>query len=296
MTDMLSPIVLNNWLFIPLTSLFVFAAAYLGWRPLIGFLGGKALAKKEQIMHQLDLMYVTADEKQITIFLLLSSYGLGTVFFLLLFPNMVPALIMGSFVSILGMKIPPIVIQSLYEKRCKTVVNQMVDGMTIMANGIKAGLSPAQSMERVTDNLKGPLAQEFNLVLNKVRLGMTFEEALNEMGERVPQPDVQMLVTSINILKETGGNLAETFQTINSVVRERQKLEKKIEAMTAQGITQGIIISIIPSAMLLMFWTMDPEFVAPLFNTSIGVMCLCLVFTLQIIGGFMIKKMVQIKV
>lgn len=296
MTSFLSPIVLNNWLLIPLVSLLVFAAAYLGWRPLINVLSKLALSKKDQIMNQLDLMYVTADEKQVTIFLLLSSYGLGTVFFLLLFPNIIPATILAVFVSIIGIKVPPILIQGLYEKRCKKVVNQMVDGMTIMANGIKAGLSPAQSMERVTDNIKGPLSQEFNLVLNKVRLGMTFEEALNEMGERVPMPDVQMLVTSINILKETGGNLAETFQTINSVVRERQKLEKKIEAMTAQGITQGVIISIIPSAMLLMFWTMDPAFVAPLFNTSIGIMCLCLVFTLQIIGGFMIKKMVQIKV
>ena len=130
------------------------------------------------------------------------------------------------------------------------LTDQMVDGMTIMANGIKAGQSLTQSMERVTENMSGPLSQEFGLVLNKIRLGMSVEEALNEFGERIPRQDVQMFVTSVNILKETGGNLAETFQTIVTTVRERQKVEKKIEALTAQGTMQAVIITLVPFLLL----------------------------------------------
>ncbi|MEL4382797.1 type II secretion system F family protein, partial [Shewanella algae] len=90
-------------------------------------------------------------------------------------------------------------------------------------------------MERVVENMKGPLPDEFGLVLNKIRFGMATEQSLVEFAERVPRPDVQMFVTAVNILKETGGNLAETFTTIVTTVRERQKVEKKIEALTAQG-------------------------------------------------------------
>ena len=84
----------------------------------------------------------------------------------------------------------------------------MVDGMTIMANGISSGLSVPQSMERVVDNLGTPISQEFGLVLSQIRLGKSVEEALLDLGERIPRPDVQMFVTAVNILKETGGNLA----------------------------------------------------------------------------------------
>ena len=125
---------------------------------------------------------------------------------------------------------------------------------------------------------------------------MTVEDALNDFGERIPRPDVQMFVTSVNILKETGGNLAETFQTIEGTIRDRQKVEKKIEAMTAQGIMQGIIITLVPFFLLLVFVVIDPNYIKPLFTKPLGWFALFLMLSLQIIGGVMIKKVVTIKV
>jgi len=172
----------------------------------------------------------------------------------------------------------------------------MLDGMTIMANGTKAGNPPSVAMERVIENIKGPLSQEFKLVKSKERLGMSFEEALVEMSERVPEPDVQMFVMSVNILKETGGKIDQTFETINKTIRERQKLEKKISAMTAQGVTQGIIISVVPFVLMIFFWFTDRPHIEPLFTTTYGLIMLVGIFTLQIMGGLMIKKIVTIKV
>ncbi len=105
-----------------------------------------------------------------------------------------------------------------------------------------------------------------------------------------------MFVTSVNILKETGGNMAETFQTITFTIRERQKIEKKIEALTAQGVMQGLIISCIPFILLVVFFVMDPAYIKPLFTTTPGIFALLIVLTLQIIGGLAIKKVVTIKV
>ncbi len=79
-----------------------------------------------------------------------------------------------------------------------------------------------------------------------------------------------MFVTSINILKETGGNLAETFQTIVIVIRERQKVEKKIQALTAQGLMHGVIVTLIPFLLMVVFFVVDPAFIKPMFNTTLG--------------------------
>jgi tight adherence protein B len=151
-------------------------------------------------------------------------------------------------------------------------------------------------MERVVENITGPLSQEFSLVLNKVRLGMSVEDALNEFGERIPRQDVQMFVTAVNILKETGGNLAETFQTITTTVRERQKVEKKIEALTAQGNMQAIIITLVPLMLLGIFLVLDPPYVMPLFTKPLGWVCLALMLTLQVVGLYVMRKIVTIKV
>jgi tight adherence protein B len=165
-----------------------------------------------------------------------------------------------------------------------------------MANGVKAGLSITQAMERVVENLPNPISQEFGLALSQIRVGMSVEQALNELGERLPRPDVQMFVTAITVLKETGGNLAETFETIVMVIRERQKVEKKIEAMTAQGLTQGMIITAVPAIIICILFFMDPNFISPLFSTTLGLIVLMVIMTLQIIGWFMIKKIVKIQI
>jgi tight adherence protein B len=98
------------------------------------------------------------------------------------------------------------------------------------------------------------------------------------------------------ILKETGGNMAETFQTIVSTVRERQKVEKKIEAMTAQGNMQAIIVTMVPVILLIVFLALDPNYVMPLFTKPLGWVCLAMIVSLQIIGLVVMKKIVTIKV
>ena len=293
---LIGPYTENTWFIMFAVPVLVFATVYLTWERILEFVEKTAFQHKDEIKRMLDLIYVDVEEKKLSIYLILSSYGLGGVMFLMLLPNFIAGLIVGGMVVFAGIKAPLLIIQSIYEKRCKKVVDQMLDGMTIMANGTKAGNPPSVAMERVIENIKGPLSQEFKLVKSKERLGMSFEEALVEMSERVPEPDVQMFVMSVNILKETGGKIDQTFETINKTIRERQKLEKKISAMTSQGITQGIIISLVPFFLMGFFWFSDRTHIEPLFNTTYGLIMLSGVFILQIIGGLMIKKIVTIKV
>ena len=285
-----------NWVFIPLFSFCVFLIVYLWADKVINFIKSKSLNQKNEIIKILDLMFVDIDQKKITILLFLLSFGVGAIIFMLLWPNVIAGLLIGG-ISVMAMwSVPLMVVKVIYAKRSEKFVDQMVDGLTIMANGIKSGLSIPQSMERVVENLGNPISQEFNLVLSQIRLGRSVEDALIELGDRIPKADVQMFVTAINILKETGGNLAETFTTIVYTIRERQKIEKKIQAMTAQGLMQGIIITLVPFVLMIVFLIVDPSYIKPMLNTTLGLVLLFVMLTLQIIGGLTIRKLVKINV
>lgn len=286
----------SEYLMFPIISLCVMVVFFLWWGPLYDRVMDKSLSNREEVLRLMDLMFIQTDRKRVTILLTLLSLGLGIVVFLLFWPNFVPGLAIGSVVGAAGMILPVTYMRGRFDSRATLFVDQMVDGLTIMANGIKAGLSVTQAMERVVDNMPNPISQEFNLVLSQIRIGRSVEDALIDLGTRLPKADVQMFVTAINILKETGGNLAETFQTIVHTIRERQKVEKRIQAMTAQGVTQGMIISVVPVVLMAVLLVADPKYIMPMFTTSLGWIFTAGIFVLIFIGGMLIRKIVKIQV
>jgi tight adherence protein B len=286
----------HEWFVFPVFGLCVFFAIYFWADKIIVILYQKSMGRKNEIMLYMKLLGMETNEKKVNMMLLSLSFGLGLVMFLAALPNFLMGLILGISFSILGFQLPPIIFKSLYEKRCGHFVDQMVDALTIMANGVKSGSNPSQAMQRVVEIMGNPVSAEFGQVITQTQFGQSFEEALNDLANRIPKPDVQMFVVAINILKETGGNMSETFETIVTTIRERQKLEKKIAAMTAQGLMQGIIVSSIPFALLGVFYILDPSHISPMFTTSLGLAMLAGMLVLQLIGGVMIRKIVTIKV
>jgi tight adherence protein B len=292
----MSNLLSHDWFVIPGVALCIFVIFYMWSDRLINALQNKSLGQRAEVMRLMELMFIEVDQKRVTITMLLLSFGLGFLFFILFWPNLIAGFIFGSVITVVGWSIPLWVMRNLYERRCNRFVDQMIDAMTMLANGVKANLSVIQCMERVSQNMPNPISQEFSLVLSQMRLGRSMNDSLNELGTRVPRPDVQMFVTSVNILNETGGNMAETFQTIVHVVRERQKVEKKIEALTAQGLMQGVIITLVPFILLLVFAVVDPNYIKPMFSTTLGLIALLVMLSLQVIGGLAIRKIVKINV
>ena len=286
----------SPWLAIPLFAICVAVIFYFVFPRVFDALAKKSLGSREEVARLLDLMFVEVNQKKLTYMMLLASFGLGLIFFLLLWPHIFIGGPVGLIITYVMWSMPLVYVRKQWQNRCDKFVAQMVDGLTIMANGVKAGLSVTQSMERIVESLPNPISQEFNLVLSQIRLGRSVEEALLDLGERIPKADVQMFVTAINILKETGGNMAETFSTIVTVIRERQKVERKIEAMTAQGIMQGMIISMVPVGIIVLLWFVDPGYIGPMFTTTLGVFLLVIMFGLVIAGGLTVRKIVSIKV
>lgn len=289
---------LNNELFIfSIVTLCAIVVFYMHADRVIAFFESKSNDQKDEILKLLDMMSIDTDRKKLTTGLFLLSFGLAFVTFLLLLPNALAGLLLAAMVGYAGWMVPIQIVKFLYEKRCNQFVDQMVDGLAIMSNGVKAGKPAVEAMKRVVESLPNPISYEFSLVIDKVQnKGASFEEALVQLNERIPRPDVQMFVLSVGLLTETGGRLQDTLETIAMTIRERQKIHKKIEAMTAQGVMQGIVITLIPLVLVAMFFAVDPSYIKPMFTTTLGLILLACMLALQVIGGIAIKKIITIKV
>jgi len=281
-----------------LLSLFISVAiiSYIYSKRILEFLHFQSLGTRDYVVERLALMFIEVSPNKVLLGQFLISFGLGTLAFLALLPNWLPGLVIGGMVTFLGWKSPVMIVDSMYTKRVRTFTTQMVDGLSLMSNGLKSGLSVVQAMGIVTQEMPDPIRQEFMMVLNENKLGVSVEEAFVNLSKRIVSDDVEMFVTSVNILKETGGNLSETFDTIVITIRERVKLENKIQSMTAQGFFQGMFVLAVPPGLGIMFTLSDPEYMAPMFNTDIGWGILLLILVLEIVGFFVIMKIVKIEV
>jgi len=203
---------------------------------------------------------------------------------------------LGPFGVPFGFRLPRFVVQRLWIRRLRLFEDQMLDALSFMSNGLRSGLSLIQCMEMVVEELANPISEEYRLVLNEQRVGVTFEEALLNLERRIESEDLQIMVTSINILRQSGGNLSETFETISYTIRERKKVEGKIRSLTAQGIAQSIIITCLPFVLAAVLWTFDHDLIARLWSTWAGWVLISIMLTLQIVGGLIMKRIVTIRV
>ena len=253
---------------------------------------------REYILEKLDLLFIEIDEKKITYLLLFLSIGLSfiTIMLFAILGWWTLGVFLGAIVAFIGFKIPRPFINFLVDRRIKKYSGQMVDALTLLANGLRAGLSVPQSLGIVVDELPDPVSQEFNMILQQNRIGVTLEECFENLVKRVPTEDNDMFVASVNILRETGGNLSETFDTIVHIIRERIRLQQKIDSFTAQGKFQGYLMALMPLLIGSIFASSNPDSMMLLFTTLPGNLALFGIVALDLFGLWVILKIVDIKV
>ncbi len=256
----------------------------------------QSLGTRDYIVEKLALMFIEVPSERVLLGLFLISFGLGALVFLAFLPRVFPGIPLAIITTFIGWKAPKPVVDWLFQKRLDKFVSQMVDALGLMSNGLKSGLSVAQSLALVTQEMPNPIQQEFGLILSENKLGVSLEDAFSNLAKRVPADDVEMFVTSVNILKETGGNLAETFDTIVTTIRERVKVENKIAALTAQGFYQGMLVMAIPPILAVILNQSDPELMRPLFTTLPGWLLILVIILLEVVGFFVIMLIVKIDV
>lgn len=274
----------------------VFFMAYTNAPRFLEWLRWQSIGTRDYIVDKLALMFIEVTPNQVLGGMIATSVVPALIVFLLILPQIIPASIFALMIAGIFFFVPKAVVDYMFNKRLTKFNFQMIDGLGLMANGMKSGLSIVQSLGMVKREMPNPLSQEFDYVLKQQQLGISVEEAFQNMAKRLPSEDVNMFVTAVVILKETGGNLAETFETIVYTIRERIKIEQKISAMMAQNLAQGAIVFCMPYVMIAMFYFSDPAFLQPMFSEPIGWVLIAIAFVLQMLGGFMIYKIIQIRV
>jgi len=274
----------------------VFVLSYQYNKRFLDWLRFQSLGTRDFIVEKLGSMFIEVDPNHVLLCLFIISFGFGGLVFLIFLPQLFPGIPLALLATIFGWKIPKPIVNFIYNRRVKKFTLQMVDALALMSNGLKSGLSIVQSLSLVAQEMPDPIQQEFNLVLSQNKLGVSLEDAFTNLSKRVISDDVEMFVTSVNILKETGGNLAETFDTIVETIRARIKIEGKIQSLTTQGFYQGVFVAAIPPLLGIVLYTTDPDFMRPLFTTTLGWIVILVILTLEVTGFFLIMKIIKIEV
>ncbi len=214
----------------------------------------------------------------------------------LLFLKWWQTFILAILFFFIGKKAPKIYVKRKLRKRIEKLEDQLLDTLTMLSGALKAGLSLPQAFETVLEDMAPPMKEELEQILNLNRLGQPMEEALERLAKRVPTENVEILVTSVVTLSETGGNLAEAFDSIVNTINERERVREKIKSMTALGEYQGLIAALSPIVFIGLLYFMNPDIALTLLNTVPGWIILGIAITLDILGYFLMKKIATIKV
>ncbi len=185
-----------------------------------------------------------------------------------------------------------------WKKRRKTAQfeKQMPEAMELLARSLRAGHTLPATMELVAQEIPRPLGEEMRITYEEQRLGLSVPQALRRMGERVASRDLGYFVTAVLVQNETGGNLAEILENIGSLIRERMKLTGKVHTLTAEGRFSALILMGLPVVTFLGLFVMKRDYIMPLFTDPLGKKMLGAMIGSMIIGAWVMKKMVSIKV
>jgi len=180
--------------------------------------------------------------------------------------------------------------------RLKKFASQLPEAMELVARALRAGHSLAAGLHVVADEMPEPISKEFGRVYEEQNLGVSLEDALGHMCDRVPNLDLRFFVTSVNIQRQTGGDLAEILDRIGHVIRERFKILGQVKALTAEGRLSGVVLIAMPIGLFLMMLHMKPDYVELLWKDPLGIQMSVGAIILMLIGSYAIKKIVDIKV
>ena len=179
-------------------------------------------------------------------------------------------------------------------KRMNRVEEQLPEALEVMIISLRAGQSLEQTVRHTASQLEEPIGDEFQRVSEETELGRPLEQALLAMSERMATArTMRTFVTSVLVLRQTGGNLIEVLEAIIDTMRQQNQYQRKLRAMTAEGRSSSRMLGGLPVVFLLLSYAADPNYVGMLFNDPLGNILFGIALTLYLIGMFWIRRLVN---
>ena len=182
------------------------------------------------------------------------------------------------------------------ERRRNSFTEQLSDCLTTVANALRAGYSFQQAMDVVAREMEPPISSEFERVATDIAMGVTLEDALEQMNVRVGSSDFDLVVTAVLIQREIGGNLAQILDTISDTINERIRMKREINALTAQGRFSAWVLILLPFLTAAFCYVFNHDQTMMLFTEESGRIALGVAVFMEIVGFIVIQKIVDIEV
>lgn len=227
--------------------------------------------------------------------IVIAMFGVGFLTWFFGGQNIVSAMI-GAIV---GFFLPRMYVNRQKVKRLETFGSQLPDMLSLTVNGLRAGFSTAQALEAVSREMPTPLSTEFRRVVQEMQLGISMEDALENIIRRIPSEDLDLIVTAINVQREVGGNLAEILDTIAHTIRERIRIKGEIRVLTAQVMYSGRFLAILPLILTSIIWLGNREYVMSVFQPDTmlcGISIFVSAAVLVALGYFIMTRIAKIEV
>lgn len=182
------------------------------------------------------------------------------------------------------------------KRRMSAFAKQLPETMELLARGLRAGHSMQAGCQLVADEMMPPIGKEFHRAFEEQNLGVSLEDSLDAMTERVPNMDLRFFATAVVLQRQTGGDLAEILDKIGRLIRERFKLYGQIQALTGEGRLSGIVLLALPPVLMAVMLKLNYDYAMVLFTDPLGKKYLAFAIVMQLIGAVVIKKIISIQV
>ena len=223
--------------------------------------------------------------------------GVG-VAMLAMMGRMITRSVFGAIVfGAIGLMLPSLVLRFLRKRRLDKLENQLVAGIQTLSSGVRAGLNLVQAMEMVARDGPVPMRQEFMHMVREYEFGVALEEVMNKAATRIGSGDYRLLFSALQTHRERGGDLAATLDRIGESIREIQRLESRVQTLTAQGRATARWLGLMPVAVLgIMYLLVDSNGVMQLFKDDYGRLILAAIILLNVAGFLWIRKIMAVDI
>ncbi len=204
--------------------------------------------------------------------------------------------VLALVAAFFGGMLPDLKVRRSKKKRLRQFEEQFPEAIDLLSRAIRAGHPLSAGIRMVAEETRDPIAGEFNQVFEENRFGLPFDDALMGLADRNELMDVRIFATAVLIQREVGGNLAEILDKIAQTVRARFSIQRQLRVYTAQGRMSGYVLGVMPVALALGIFAIDPTYASMLWEEPLGRMMVAAALTLQIIGYLWIRKIVNIEI
>jgi tight adherence protein B len=230
------------------------------------------------------------EPSQVFTITVLTAVVLGPVLYVL--TNLIFAVSVVAFVLVA----PGYVLKVMKNKRSDKFVGQLPDALAAMSSALRSGMNLVKTLQQVVKNQPNPLAQEFAQVLVEYRVGTDLNESLDGMAARIDRQEVVLMNSAIKISRAVGGNLADTLETLSKTLREKIKVEGKINALTSMGRAQGTLATFFPVIIGYVFFKIETDAMLMLFTTRLGMIWLGIMLAMAAMAYILIRKIVSVDI